>query len=113
MHYLSAILLGIVEGVTEFLPISSTGHLIIAEQWLGARSDLFNIVIQAGAIIAVTLVYWRRIWGLISGLREREQLAELERVGVDAVLIGESLIASDDPAIALEQLTGGHDADVS
>ena len=48
-----------------------------------------------------------------SGLREREQLAELERVGVDAVLIGESLIASDDPAIALEQLTGGHDADVS
>ncbi len=46
-----------------------------------------------------------------SGLHEREQLAELERVGVDAVLIGQTLLASDDPAAALEQLTGGHDAD--
>ncbi|MEI7692247.1 MAG: indole-3-glycerol phosphate synthase TrpC, partial [Actinomycetes bacterium] len=46
-----------------------------------------------------------------SGLREREQLAELERVGVDAVLIGETLLASADPTAALEQLTGGHDAD--
>jgi len=46
-----------------------------------------------------------------SGLRHREQLAELERVGVDAVLIGETLLVSDDPVAALEQLTGGHDAD--
>ena len=46
-----------------------------------------------------------------SGLREREQLAELERGGVDAVLIGETLLASADPTAALEQLTGGHDAD--
>lgn len=46
-----------------------------------------------------------------SGLYERQQLAELERVGVDAVLIGQTLLASDDPAGALEQLTGGHDAD--
>lgn len=66
----NAILLGIIEGVTEFLPISSTGHLLIAEQWLGARSDLFNIVIQAGAILAVTLVYWRRLWTLTLGLRD-------------------------------------------
>ena len=46
-----------------------------------------------------------------SGLRDREQLAELERVGVDAVLIGETLLAADDPMVALEALTGGHDAD--
>jgi indole-3-glycerol phosphate synthase len=46
-----------------------------------------------------------------SGLRERGQLAELERVGVDAVLIGETLLASADPLAALELLTGGHDAD--
>ena len=46
---LHVILLGIIEGITEFLPISSTGHLLIAESfWLGARSDLFNIGIQAG-----------------------------------------------------------------
>src|SRR5699024_7137823 len=56
----------IIEGITEFLPISSTGHLIIAEHWLGARTDLFNIGIQAGAILAITLVYWRRIWDLLT-----------------------------------------------
>ncbi|KFN50675.1 undecaprenyl-diphosphate phosphatase [Arenimonas composti] len=65
---LSALLLGILEGLTEFLPISSTGHLLIAQHWLGARSDLFNIAIQAGAILAVTTVYRRRIWGLSTGL---------------------------------------------
>ena len=62
---LSAILLGLIEGVTEFLPISSTGHLLIAEHWLGRRSDLFNIVIQAGAILAVTLIYRERLWQLL------------------------------------------------
>lgn len=69
---ISALLLGIIEGITEFLPISSTGHLIIAEQWLGHRSDLFNIVIQAGAIIAVTIIYWRRLLDLLLGWREPE-----------------------------------------
>ena len=64
------ILLGIIEGITEFLPISSTGHLIIAEKLgLGARSDLFNVGIQAGAILAVTLVYWSRIWQLFTRWR--------------------------------------------
>ena len=65
---LSVILLGLIEGITEFLPISSTGHLLIAEHWLGARSELFNVVIQAGAILAVTLIYWRRLWQLATGL---------------------------------------------
>jgi len=69
---LAALLLGIIEGITEFLPISSTGHLLIAEHWLGQRTDLFNIVIQAGAILAVTLIYWKRIWQLASGLGQRE-----------------------------------------
>ena len=61
---LAALLLGIIEGITEFLPISSTGHLLIAEHWLGRRSDLFNIVIQAGAILAVVLIYRQRLWQL-------------------------------------------------
>src|SRR5690606_37410182 len=67
---LSAILLGLIEGITEFLPISSTGHLLIAERWLGRRSDLFNIVIQAGAILAVVLIYRERLWKLLTGLRD-------------------------------------------
>ena len=58
------ILLGLIEGVTEFLPISSTGQLLVAEHWLGARSDTFNVVIQAGAILAVTLIYRERLWQL-------------------------------------------------
>ena len=70
---LQVVLLGVIEGVTEFLPISSTGHLLIAEQLgLGARSELFNIVIQAGAILAITILYWRRLLSLATRLREPE-----------------------------------------
>lgn len=64
---LAALLLGIIEGITEFLPISSTGHLLIAQHWLGHRSDLFNISIQAGAILAVVLIYRQRLWQLAIG----------------------------------------------
>jgi undecaprenyl-diphosphatase len=55
------VLLGIIEGITEFLPISSTGHLIIAEQWLPRQSDLFNIVIQSGAVIAALPLFPERL----------------------------------------------------
>src|SRR3546814_10198216 len=72
MDYLIAALLGVIEGITEFLPIASTGHLLIAEHWLGHQSDLFNIVIQAGAIVAVTLIYRQRVWTLLTGLADRE-----------------------------------------
>lgn len=60
--WLIVILLGIVEGLTEFIPVSSTGHLLIVEHWLGSRqSDLFNIVIQVGAVLAVLPLFRRRI----------------------------------------------------
>jgi undecaprenyl-diphosphatase len=72
IELISTILLGIIEGITEFLPISSTGHLLIAEHWLGARSETFNVVIQAGAILAVTLLYRWRILELLTGLGQRE-----------------------------------------
>ena len=71
----TAIVLGIIEGITEFLPISSTGHLLIAEHWLGQRSEMFNVVIQAGAILAVTIIYWRRLTALAIGWREPENRA--------------------------------------
>lgn len=64
-NWLVTIILGVIEGVTEFLPISSTGHLLLAERWLGShRSDLFNIVIQSGAVLAVIPLFWERISGL-------------------------------------------------
>jgi undecaprenyl-diphosphatase len=65
--FISAILLGVVEGVTEFLPISSTGHLIIIGKWLTLRpgfSETFDVVIQLGAILAVLIVFWGRLWPL-------------------------------------------------
>lgn len=64
---INVILLGIIEGITEFLPVSSTGHLLIAEHWLGHRSDLFNVGIQVGAILAVVLIYRERLWNLLRG----------------------------------------------
>jgi undecaprenyl-diphosphatase len=55
------VLLGIIEGITEFLPVSSTGHLLIAEQWLPAQTDLFNVVIQCGAVVAVLPLFPERL----------------------------------------------------
>lgn len=68
----SVIVLGAIEGITEFLPVSSTGHLLIAEHWLGRQSDMFNVVIQAGAMLAVTIVYWSRLMALAAGLHRPE-----------------------------------------
>lgn len=68
---LTAAVLGVVEGVTEFLPVSSTGHLILATRLLGydaARWALFNVVIQLGAIAAVVVLYWRTFWTVATGL---------------------------------------------
>jgi undecaprenyl-diphosphatase len=68
------IILGIVEGVTEYLPVSSTGHLILATELLGFDAQawaVFNIAIQPGAILAVVLIYWRTFWDVLVGLFER------------------------------------------
>jgi undecaprenyl-diphosphatase len=68
---LTAILLGIVEGLTEFLPVSSTGHLILATQLFGYDASqwaTFNIVIQLGAILAVIVQFWRTFWAVGAGL---------------------------------------------
>ncbi len=53
--------MGVVEGITEYLPISSTGHLILANEWMGKPfSDVFEVVIQSGAVLAVLVEYWKR-----------------------------------------------------
>jgi undecaprenyl-diphosphatase len=88
-HYLQIILLGIVEGVTEFLPISSTGHLLIAEHLLGtSEPDVFNVVIQAGAILAVVFIYWHKIIDLLSNLESLEARQYVFKLVVAFIVTG-------------------------
>jgi undecaprenyl-diphosphatase len=68
-EFVATILLGVIEGITEFLPISSTGHLLVAQHWLGHRSELFTVGIQAGAILGVVAVYWQRLLDMLVRFR--------------------------------------------
>jgi len=73
---LTAILLGIVEGLTEFVPVSSTGHLILASELFGydaAQWSMFNVVIQLGAILAVVVLYWKTFWNVGMGVLRLER----------------------------------------
>ena len=72
------IILGIVEGLTEYLPVSSTGHLILATELLGFDADkwaLFNIAIQPGAILAIVVLYWRTFLDVLTGMFRKEPSA--------------------------------------
>ena len=82
---LTAILLGIVEGLTEFIPVSSTGHLILAAEVFGYDAEqwkVFNVVIQLGAILAVVVIYWRTFWAVGMGLLQlrRDSLVFLRNI---------------------------------
>jgi len=85
--WVAVVILGIVEGLTEFIPVSSTGHLLIAERWLiatkwlsGKPSDLFNVVIQCGAVVAVLPLFSLRCQQLAFRWREAETRAYLLRL---------------------------------
>jgi undecaprenyl-diphosphatase len=71
--WLAVIILGIVEGITEFLPVSSTGHLLLLEStsWFPRESDLFNIVIQCGAVVAVIPLFRQRFEQFFNVLRDQ------------------------------------------
>ena len=75
---LKTIAIGIVEGLTEFLPVSSTGHIILAEEILhfeGPPGKVFEIVIQLGAILAVCVLFWPKLWSTATGLVRRDRTA--------------------------------------
>ena len=86
--WLQVILLGVVEGITEFLPVSSTGHLLLAEPWQGAREDHFTICIQSGAVLAVLAVFRERVSELIEKRREPETQDYLKKLCFSFVLTG-------------------------
>ena len=69
--WIAAVILGIVEGVTEFIPVSSTGHLLLTKSLLGLPNgfwDTFAVLIQLGAILAVVALYFSKLWGVLISL---------------------------------------------
>ncbi len=84
--WFAVFLLGAIEGITEFLPISSTGHLLLAEHWLGHRSELFNVVIQCGAVLAVLAVFAERARQLLTGWSQPMNRDYLLKLGAAFVL---------------------------
>ena len=86
--WVAVIILGVIEGITEFLPISSTGHLLLAEQWLGTRDEYFTIFIQSGAVLAVIAVFRKRIGHLLRNWREPEEQDYLKKLCFSFVLTG-------------------------
>ncbi|MFA4994196.1 MAG: undecaprenyl-diphosphate phosphatase [Bdellovibrionales bacterium] len=73
--FFNACVLGIIEGLTEFLPVSSTGHMLLADHFFGFQNQggVFEVVIQLGAILAVVVVYFERLWRAVSTLPSRKE----------------------------------------
>lgn len=100
LSWWEAIILGLVEGVTEYLPVSSTGHLLATSELLGlnetaaseAAADTFAICIQLGAILAVVVLYWSRIRQMIDGLLGRSDEGRRVLVAVIAAFIPTAMI---------------------
>jgi undecaprenyl-diphosphatase len=88
--WLAVIILGLIEGVTEFLPISSTGHLLLVENagWVPRQSDLFNITIQSGAALAVLLAFGGRLRDLLMHVRQPAAAAYLLKLALAFVITG-------------------------
>ncbi len=86
--WLAVVLLGVIEGITEFIPISSTGHLLIAERWLPRQSDLFNVVIQSGAVIAVLPLFAGRVNQVLFHWRERATQVLIAKIFVAFAITG-------------------------
>ena len=67
MSYFEAVILGLIQGLAEFLPISSSGHLALMQQWFGIEEDkvlLFAVLLHVGTLVSVFIVYWKDVWEL-------------------------------------------------
>lgn len=82
-------ILGLIEGITEFLPISSTGHMLLAQNWMTSRqTELFLAVVQSGAVVAVLVVFTGRVKQLLTQWREREAQAFMGKLALAFFLTG-------------------------
>jgi len=106
MSYLEAIILAIIEGLTEFLPVSSTGHMIIASALMGLETSafvkLFTIVIQLGTILSVLVLYWKRFF------RSMDFYYKLVVAAIPASILGLALndVSGLDRFLAFSELPG-------
>lgn len=119
-EWLDILILGVVEGITEFLPVSSTGHLLLIQQlfgrWIEPRSDLFNIVIQSGAVLAVIPLFKDRISYVFREWKQKETQVFIGQIALAFFITGVGGLAlekngftlPDKPLpIALALLIGG------
>ncbi len=96
MTYIDAIILGFIEGATEFIPVSSTAHLIIVRDLLHIQTTnplAFDAVLQFAATLAVVLYFWKDIWGVVRGVWHREN--------TEARVMAQAIIAGTIPAVIL------------
>ena len=102
-EWLAVIILGIIEGITEFLPISSTGHLLLAEQWLPKQSELFIIVIQSGAVLAVIPLFRDRFYQFIFKWREPNTRDYLAKIAAAFLITGAGGLAMKKAGLELPE----------
>lgn len=114
LELLKVVFLGIVEGITEWLPISSTGHLILVEEFVKldvskAFWEMFMVVIQLGAILAVVVLYWKEIWPVRNKKPKHENVTKVEKaagtlcrfVKIDKMIMWLKIMVSCLPAILI------------
>lgn len=108
LEILKAIVYGIVEGITEWLPISSTGHLILVEQLIPFKGvsegffDMFDVVIQLGAILAVVMLFWKQIWPFqMADQREKSKSGLMAYVKMDIMTLWFKILVSCLPAAVI------------
>lgn len=105
---IKAIIYGIVEGITEWLPVSSTGHLILVEELIPFAGtsegffDMFDVVIQLGAILAVVVLFWKQIWPFALGKKERDgKTGVMSFVKMDIMTLWFKILVSCVPAAVI------------
>lgn len=108
LDILKAIIYGVVEGITEWLPVSSTGHLILVEEFLPFQRvsrgffDMFDVVIQLGAILAVVILFWNKIWPFkLPQKQEDQKSGVMGYIRMDKIMLWIKILVSCVPAAVI------------
>ena len=126
MSLLEAMILGLIQGLTEFLPVSSSGHLVLSQKLLGVSDQgvTFEVMVHFGTLLSVVIYFWRSLWNMLLSIlppfreelaRERKMIALLALASIPAAIVGFSPLKDvfegtyESPAIVglLLMMTGG------